>query len=585
MVAATESQLALSFPYEKTPIGDGVGITFRDSKRAPFHRWYPYVQGFAYDYVREVIQRFRPAACIYDPFGGAGTTQLEASMMGIASTYSEINPFMRFVAETKINSSIWAKHNASKFEKVATGYLKQLECGDLKQLSKKVSLDNYTKAFRGRDFFEERHLRELLAARDLAVEVSGNSSEIRSLLLLAVAANVVHASHMTRRSDLRRRRANEYKTRVVNVTAFVSGTLQRFLHDLASSSGPKIPTQYVCGDARDIGSESVEKFDLSVTSPPYLNGTNYCRNTKLELWFMGWLTAEIDLREFRRVAITAGINNVTKSSKPKLAFEPVEAVAARLDTEAQDQRIPAMVRAYFSDMFDVFTSVKQALKSGARFVVDIGDSKFYGTHVPTDSLLRHVAEDAGFKVESQTVLARRYSYDKTELKQIELVLRKPDASRLGGKRIERVTTSDLVGGAEFRVAGRDLAETIRFFRADLPYKAIPFRGRNWGHPLHSLCSYQGKLKPAIAHWLVKSFTAPGMKVWILLVESARWPLRPAAKVGLVLPMICRPSRSRWQLQKCARRRSPTSKRKYRSSPRRSAQLSLEISTTKRRNSA
>ena len=76
-------------------------------------------------------------------------------------------------------------------------------------------------------------------------------------------------------------------------------------------------------------------------------------------------------------------------------------------------------------MSDVFASVLSALKPGARFVVDIGDSRFYGVNVPTDALLVEVAEDAGFTLESQRLLARRYSYDKTELKQVELVFRSP----------------------------------------------------------------------------------------------------------------------------------------------------------------
>ncbi|WP_213181328.1 hypothetical protein [Enterococcus lactis] len=50
------------------------------------------------------------------------------------------------------------------------------------------------------------------------------------------------------------------------------------------------------------------------------------------------------------------------------------------------------------------------------------------------------------------------------------------------------------------------------FMEDLPYKEDPYKGRNWGHPWHSLCSYHGKLKPAIAHLLVKEFTEEGDKV-------------------------------------------------------------------------
>lgn len=47
------------------------------------------------------------------------------------------------------------------------------------------------------------------------------------------------------------------------------------------------------------------------------------------------------------------------------------------------------------------------------------------------------------------------------------------------------------------------------FMDDLPYKKSPFNGRNWGHAWHSLCSYHGKLKPAIAHFLISYFTKPG----------------------------------------------------------------------------
>ena len=41
------------------------------------------------------------------------------------------------------------------------------------------------------------------------------------------------------------------------------------------------------------------------------------------------------------------------------------------------------------------------------------------------------------------------------------------------------------------------------------YKQSPYGNRNWGHPWHSLCSYHGKLKPAIAHWLISEFTSEG----------------------------------------------------------------------------
>ena len=43
----------------------------------------------------------------------------------------------------------------------------------------------------------------------------------------------------------------------------------------------------------------------------------------------------------------------------------------------------------------------------------------------------------------------------------------------------------------------------------LPYLKKPYNSRAWGHKLHSLCSYQSKLKPAIAHFLAKYFAKKG----------------------------------------------------------------------------
>jgi hypothetical protein len=52
-------------------------------------------------------------------------------------------------------------------------------------------------------------------------------------------------------------------------------------------------------------------------------------------------------------------------------------------------------------------------------------------------------------------------------------------------------------------------EQATLFVGQRPYGLAPYAARNWGGRLHSLCSYQGKLKPSIAHFLVKWFTTPG----------------------------------------------------------------------------
>lgn len=52
-------------------------------------------------------------------------------------------------------------------------------------------------------------------------------------------------------------------------------------------------------------------------------------------------------------------------------------------------------------------------------------------------------------------------------------------------------------------------EKAKNFISNMPYKQTPYSSRNWGHSWHSLCSYHGKLKPAIAQLLISEFTDAG----------------------------------------------------------------------------
>ncbi|HEA4327862.1 TPA: hypothetical protein RW131_002077, partial [Staphylococcus aureus] len=78
--------------------------TFKENKMKPIHRWYPYIEGYSYNFIENEIKHLKGnLKTIYDPFGGSGTTSLVASKHNILSFYSETNPVMQFVANTKIN--------------------------------------------------------------------------------------------------------------------------------------------------------------------------------------------------------------------------------------------------------------------------------------------------------------------------------------------------------------------------------------------------------------------------------------------------------------------------------------------------
>ena len=71
----------------------------------PVHCWYPYITGFASDLVASKIKKYDvpKGGKILDPYGGVGTVSVEAKMLGYDSISTDANPFICFVAKTKLN--------------------------------------------------------------------------------------------------------------------------------------------------------------------------------------------------------------------------------------------------------------------------------------------------------------------------------------------------------------------------------------------------------------------------------------------------------------------------------------------------
>lgn len=399
---------------------NGLGVTFRDSKKLPIHGWYPYVEGFSAHYIEGLVREFGEDGIVYDPFGGSGTVNLISSLMGVPNAFSEANPFMRFVAETKVNARFYAQANIDALAQTLRRFTDWSHSPAFEKAARSQSLDGYREGFNGRDFFADQDIRELLALKEAALEIGSDVPAFRDLLLLAIAAVTVACSHMTRRADLRRRRPDEYVGRVVDVRAAVLQKLAVFERDIRIAPARHAPVQFVSADCRTNVEALHGSVSLVLTSPPYLNGTSYIRNTKLELWLLGFILSEKELVEINKVCMVCGINNVIKNRPPQYQFENVEVVARELDLVSPDLRIPALVRGYFSDMLTMFRNCADYLKPQGRLVLDIGDSRFYGVHVPTDALLIKVAAEAGLELSGERLLARRHSRDKSPLTQTEL---------------------------------------------------------------------------------------------------------------------------------------------------------------------
>ena len=373
------------------------GGTFSLNKSEPIHRWYSYIEGYSSCLIAEELKMLlvlKPdIKTIYDPFCGTGTTSLVAATHGIKSFYSESNPFMQSVIETKINCVRKLDQDT-----VIPKLIEYLALINTVRVENHASWNGFEK------FFEGKQLNELLTIKELISKEDDKS--VKNILALALSSIVVKVSKMTRRGDLRYATEKEYREE--NVLECFADKLNEIIFDIQHhKSIIKCGTMKVSDDARY--NDYVNAFDCVITSPPYLNGTNYIRNTKLELKLNDFITSESDLPSFHSKGIIAGINNVSKRTVIDTILPVVEPYLKQLQPVSYDERIPKMVAGYFRDMDTVIQKLSKSIKSGGLFTMDIGDSQFAGVHIPTHQILSNICVQYGFSLYDEEILRERRS--------------------------------------------------------------------------------------------------------------------------------------------------------------------------------
>lgn len=487
-----ERQLQYSFSgiQDQIQLFDPVTVTFKGGAKEPFVRWYPYLQGYSPQFVEAILEKYAPdSKCILDPFSGTGTTIFTASQLNKKSYFCEINPVLQFVTVTKIQVR---QMDSAGRKKLAEDLIKAKRAlNSLDEYLADYGLHNfYQRTFGNSQFFDDAVYGQVLKLRSWVDEISLENPLIADLVTIAILSALVPASRMKRVGDLRYKTDKEKQQSTPSLLEEVSQNLLQMSHDIQSDiNGIQAEPLLITENIHSLGHIPCLEIDTVITSPPYVNGTNYFRNTKIELWFLRCLTKKNDLSKFRAEALTAGINDVTVAKATVKNHPEVEKVVSILEEHAYDSRIPRMIASYFSEITNAFQGIRKHLVNEATVAIDIGDSCYAGVNVPVDKLLSSCLQDLGFIQHDSVHLRQRRSKGGMLLHQSLLVFNYRPQMPL------------------FYIKSLISPWNARWqkFKETLPHQQNPFTKRNWGHPLHSLCSYPGKLKPAIAHHLAKIF--------------------------------------------------------------------------------
>ena len=400
-MTSSRNELAISIERQQ---GLKYFPTFHDNKELPIHSWFSYTEGFSGKFVKEAISNaLLSHGLILDPFCGSSTTGVESLFQGHNFHGYDINPVMTMVSEAK---TICAFAIAKAFHSGKTNKQNLISIAKeiySTKISKKKSEDEI---FSDKEYFSSENLKAIRAMRSAIDQVE--NEDIRTIMLVGLLSILVKVSYLKRSPDLKYRAEKDF-ARPSARTEFFNATSQ-FIEDVFAVPFQKYgQSKIYTGSAKKLQFTKDNSVDLIVTSPPYLNGTNYIRNTKLELWIGGFMKKDSDLKNFRCSEISSGINSAQKTTYASTLWPKINKTIEEIKGSQYDSRISPMVANYFHDMHSVFIQLNRVMKPKSKCYLVIGDSAFNGVHIPTDKHLILIGEHIGLHVIDTVTMRKRKS--------------------------------------------------------------------------------------------------------------------------------------------------------------------------------
>lgn len=396
-------------------------VTHTDAKNEPIHNWFPYLEGFSETFIENILNSLdNKPKVIYEPFSGSGTVPVYCKRNNINCFYSEVNPFL--IELTNLKLSIFDLSENDK--KSIHDNLLQISNNLNKILDNteqdKILLKTYKNVFEKSIYFEPENFDKVLKLSTYCKQIE--DFNVSQFVKVAICNSLLPSSLLKRAGDIRYKKGKELNN-IPKITDLVVKRLEIIANDIVNLSEPKNDIHFEYNYNSKLYDEKYKsKVDVIVTSPPYLNGTNYIRNTKLELWFLGYLEIKKDLSVFRKEVVTSGINDVTTIAK-KIDLPTIDNILNNPELW-YDKRIPKMIKDYFFDMNIVISNLYKYLRKGGYVFLDIGDSVYAKKHIPTDLILLDLFKNNGFEVVDNLKLRDRRSKGGMIVKQCLLVLRK-----------------------------------------------------------------------------------------------------------------------------------------------------------------
>lgn len=401
-LAYEERPLHLGPPADALAKLRGINWGFEDEvTRLPGHDVHPYPAKFIPQIPGHLISRLSGRGeLVLDPFGGSGTTALEAVRLGRRALSLDANPLSALIGRVK--TARLSSDSLNELHSFNGALAAELQGGDISPhcLMKRWAaaapdIPNREKWFADTAFAELLLIRSRIDQLELGVT--------RDIANVALSRMVLQASFQD----------SETRYKSVPRTVPQGETLKRYLKEfravLASVSQNQAATrfgisEFLCADIRHLAANDVPDgvADLIVTSPPYGNATDYHLYHRFRLLWLGF-----DPRALGRIEIGSHLKHQREGS----GFE-----------------------SYIADMEVALSTFARLLKPGRYAALVIGDSIYEGIRHDPSPILAERSTQYGFEscgIIPRTVHATKRSFThagrRATLENILILRRHPQA--------------------------------------------------------------------------------------------------------------------------------------------------------------
>src|SRR3989304_7296326 len=332
------------------------------------HSYHRYPAKFIPQIVQKLIEDFAPSSrqVICDPFGGCGTTLVEAKLLGHKSIGFDINPVAKPITQTKI-TPIKPKTLANHREKFLEYY----------ENTPSVSYEHH---LRISYWFEPQMVQELDRIYFAIKQIKNHN--IRRFFLCAFSHNLKNCSRWLMKSikptvDKNKILPNPKESFLRHLDSMIRKNKQ-FHDQLEESGNSKVKAAMFKRDSTKRLPRANNSVDLIITSPPYVTSYEYADLHQLSLLWYGddkknfkkWNKFSKEFNISRRHFIGTSIKGTMRKTKPgSINIDSATAQKIISKLELVDKPLAADVKNYFFSMQKVFKEMYRILKKGGMACV------------------------------------------------------------------------------------------------------------------------------------------------------------------------------------------------------------------------